>query len=104
MPQDERGYLIVPHEIATGADCDGCIIVEDRGDMADLKCDSCGAVIDTVPIEHTGRRLMELGSDEICGARCPRCGATNLFRGYTVIETFVCRECGEAVNVERPVQ
>ena len=49
MHQDERGYLIVPHEVATGADCDGCIIVEERGDMADVKCNSCGAVIDTVP-------------------------------------------------------
>jgi len=44
MHQHERGYLIIPHEVATGADCDGCIIVEERGDMADLKCNSCGAV------------------------------------------------------------
>ena len=22
MPQDERGYLILPHELATGADCE----------------------------------------------------------------------------------
>ena len=48
MHQHERGYLIIPHEVATGADCDGCIIVEERGDMADLKCNCCGAVIDTV--------------------------------------------------------
>jgi hypothetical protein len=33
MPQDERGYLILPHELATGADCDGCLIVVERGDM-----------------------------------------------------------------------
>jgi hypothetical protein len=31
MPQDERGYLIVPHEIATAADYDGCLIVKERG-------------------------------------------------------------------------
>ena len=26
------------------------------------------------------------------------------FPGYTVIEAFVCRECGEGVSVERPLQ
>jgi|SRR6516165_8487659 hypothetical protein len=104
MHQDERGYLIVPHEIATGADCDGCLIIEERGNVADLKCNSCGAVVDTVPIDRAGVRLIELGSEEICTARCSRCGATNVFRGFTVIEAFVCEECGEGVNVERPVQ
>jgi hypothetical protein len=38
MPQDERGFLIVPHEIATGADCDGCLIGVGRGDMVEIKC------------------------------------------------------------------
>ena len=104
MHQDERGYLIVPHEIATGANCDGCLVVKERGEEADLVCNSCGAVVDTVPIDRAGLRLIELGSDEICSARCPYCGATNLFRGLTVIEAFVCRECGEGVSVERPVQ
>ena len=48
MPQDERGYLILPHELATGADCDGCLIVVERGDMVEIKCNSCGSVVDTV--------------------------------------------------------
>ena len=104
MHQHERGYLIVPHEVATGADCDGFLIIEERGDVADLKCNSCGVVVDTAPIGRASARLMELGSREICSAQCPHCGATNLFRGYTVIEAFVCRECGEGVSVERPVQ
>ena len=75
MPQDERGYLILPHELATGADCDGCLIVLERGDMVEIKCNSCGAVVDTVPIERAGTRLMELASVEICSAECPHCGA-----------------------------
>jgi hypothetical protein len=104
MPQDERGYLIVPHEIATGADCDGCLVVKERGDVANLVCDSCGSVVDTVPFGRAGTRLMELASVEICSAPCPHCGATNVFRGFTIIEAFVCQECGEGVNVERPVQ
>jgi len=104
MPQDERSYLIVPDEVATGADCDGCLVIRERGDVADLFCNSCGSVIDTVPIHQAATRLMELASVEMCSARCPHCGATNVFRGFTVIEAFVCRECGEGVNVEQPVQ
>ena len=100
MPQDERGYLILPHELATGADCDGCLIVLERGDMVEIKCNSCGAVVDTVLIYRAGSRLMELASAELCSARCPHCGATNVFRGFTAIEAFVCQECGEGMNVE----
>jgi hypothetical protein len=41
MIEDERGYLIVPHEVATGADCDGCLVVKERGDVADIVCNCC---------------------------------------------------------------
>ena len=37
MARDERGYLMVPHEIATGADCDGRLIVEEHGAVVVLK-------------------------------------------------------------------
>jgi hypothetical protein len=102
MPQheDESEYLIVPHEVATGADCDGCFTVEERGDVADLRCNSCGLVVDTVPIDRAGARLMELASTEISTATCPHCGALNTFPGFTAIEAFVCQECGEGMNVE----
>src|SRR5262252_4903097 len=102
MAQDERGYLIVPHEVATGADCDGCLIIEERGDVAYLKCNSCGVVVDTVPIGRAGQRLMELASDEICCEWCPHCGTLNTFPGFSAIKAFICRKCGEEVNVERP--
>jgi hypothetical protein len=105
MPQDERGYLILPHELATGVDCDGCLMVVERGDgMVEIKCNSCGSVVDTVPIDRAGARLMELASSEISTATCPHCGALNTFPGFSVIEAFVCQECGEGLNVERPVQ
>lgn len=83
------------HEVATGADCDGCLVVKEHGDIAEIKCNSCGAVVDTVPIERAGLRLMELASDEICSARCTHCGATNVFRGLSVIEAFVCLRRGD---------
>ena len=99
--KDERGYLLVPHE----PDCDGFWMVVEHGDMAEIKCNSCGEVIDTVPIGRVGSGLMELaGAEMMCSARCPHCGALNTFLGYTVMEAFICRECGERVSVERPVQ
>ena len=104
MAQDERSYLTIPHELATGADCDGCLVVEEHGDMADLVCNSCGSVVETVPIDRAGSRLMELASVEICSARCPHCGGVNTFAGYTIIEAFLCRECREGLSVERTAQ
>ena len=104
IAQDERGYLIVPHEIATGADCEGCLIVQERGSVADLVCNECGALVETVPIERAAAVPVELASKEICSARCPHGGALNTFPGFRVILAFVCSECGEGVNVERPIQ
>jgi hypothetical protein len=52
-------------------------------------------VVDTVPIDHAGTRLMELASEEICSAQCPRCGALNTFPGFSLIEAFICRKCSE---------
>ena len=98
--EDEHDYLIVSH----GVDCDGCLIVEEHGTMADVKCNSCGAVVDTIPLERAGTRLMELASVEISSAICPQCGAINAFAGYSAVEAFSCQECGEGVSVERRVQ
>jgi hypothetical protein len=64
--------------------------------VADLKCNSCGVVVDTVPIGRASARLMELGSKEICSAPCPHCGATNVFRSFTVIEGSSARNAVRA--------
>jgi len=57
-----------------------------------------------VPSDRAGSRLMELASAEMCSARCPHCGALNTFRGFTAIEAYNCRECGEGVDVGHPVR
>jgi hypothetical protein len=62
----------------------------------------CCTLIETVPIARARQRLMEFASSEICNAQCPHCGALNTFPN--AIEAFICSECGEGVNVERPVQ
>src|SRR5215469_6257207 len=78
--EHEHDYLIVPH----GVDCDGRLIVEEHGTMADVKCNSCGAVVDTIPLERAGTRLMELASVEISSAICPRCGAIKALPSWPV--------------------
>ena len=93
-------YIVVPHEVATGAQCDGCLVVRTRDNVAELVCNICGAVVDTVPSDRAGPRLMELALGQLCTARCPHCGALNTFPGFRFIEAFVCSWCGEGVNVE----
>ena len=64
--------------LATGADCDGCLIVVERGDMVEIKSNSCGVVVDTVPIGRAGSRLMELASAEMCSAERLMCFAASV--------------------------
>ena len=104
MAYDEQAIPIIPHEVATGADCCGCLIVRMRGDQADITCNECGAVICTVPAERAPAVMLEIASDEISSTRCTHCGALNTFPGFSAIEAFICSECGESVVVNRAVQ
>lgn len=81
-----------------------CLIVELRGDQADIICNECGLVVRTVPANQAAAVLVELGLGEFCSARCPHCQALNTFPGFSSIEAFVCSECGEGVVLNRPVQ
>jgi hypothetical protein len=48
----ERDYLevavILPHEIVAEVDCCGCLIAIRCGDKAEIRCNECDALIDTV--------------------------------------------------------
>jgi uncharacterized protein (DUF983 family) len=33
--------------------------------------------------------------------RCPHCGELNTFPGWTEMYAFICRFCGQGVNVEK---
>jgi hypothetical protein len=93
---------IVPHD---DDDCCGCLIVVERGAVADLVCNECGALIRTVPTDEAPQILMRMVIDQgMCSAVCPHCQALNTFPGFTSIEAFICRECGEGVSVTRTVQ
>ena len=104
MVTDESGYPVVPHQVATGADCDGCLVVQVRGDLADLVCNECDTLVETVPIERAAAALLELALRNTCSARCPHCGSLNTFPGFSEIFAYTCSECGAGVNIEKPVQ
>ena len=104
MATDEERYPIVPHELAGGGECCGCLVVSLRGTEADLKCNECGATVCTVPSADAARVVMEMLLTEICSARCPHCGILNTFPGFSVMETFVCSECGQDVALPMAVE
>jgi ribosomal protein S27E len=75
-----------------------------RGDQADITCNECGAVVQTVPVELASALMVEMASGLIYSARCTHCGALNTFPGSSAIEAFICSECGEDVVVTGSVQ
>jgi hypothetical protein len=90
----------LPHSDFGGLDCCGCLNGFVHGDHADIVCNECCAVIRTVPAADLQGTLdeMELTLD-VTSAKCPHCGAVNLFSGFSQVVAFTCRECGEAVKL-----
>jgi DNA-directed RNA polymerase subunit RPC12/RpoP len=88
----------LPHESFGDAECCGCLYAIKRGDVADLVCNECGATVRTVPASELQQTLtaMELTLD-VAMAKCPHCGAVNLFPGFSEMIAFTCKECGEPV-------
>jgi hypothetical protein len=43
-------------------------------------------------------------ANSITSARCPHCGAFLTFPGFDSIYAFICKQCGEPVEVHHPVQ
>jgi hypothetical protein len=95
---------IIPHQ-NLGIDCCGCLYVRVNGDQADLGCNECEAVIRTAPLDEIEAVVLAMDdTDTICTEVCTPCGAVNMFPGMSVIEAFICHECGEGVVVSNPVQ
>ena len=51
---------IVPHEDIASVDCCGCLLVQVRGELAEILCNECGAVVRTVPITDIEAVMTEL--------------------------------------------
>ncbi len=70
--------------------------------MADIICNECEAVVQTVPTADLRRTLDEMESTlDVASAQCPHCGNVNLFPGFLEMLAFVCQECGESVTTTR---
>jgi hypothetical protein len=96
---------IVPHSDVGDEECYGCLYPVEHGDEADLVCNECGALIQTVTIAEVEATLLRLAmSQSFCTATCPHCQALNTFSGFSAIMAYVCKECGEGVSVDAPIQ
>jgi hypothetical protein len=101
---DREIPIIVPHADHGDPECCGCLFPVTRGEEADIVCNECGVVIRTVPASEAQKTILELSPAEICSETCPRCGAQNVFPGFSAMEAFTCRHCGTGVVVQRRVQ
>jgi hypothetical protein len=102
MIDQETGLPMVPHEFVGGADCCGCLVVEVRGDEADLVCNECLHVVKTVDRADVVPTLtaMLLWQPENYEHNCPHCGALNVFPGFSSMFAYICSRCGQGVTVK----
>ncbi len=71
---------IAAHSDYGAADCCGIIMPVHRGDMADLTCNECGAVVDTVDAGQADGVLLRMAlSGGVCSETCPQCAVVNTF-------------------------
>ena len=92
---------IVPHADHGDPDCCGLIFPDVRADEADLVCNECGFVLQTVPLADVDRAMLEMSAGEMCSAACSHCGMLNVFLGFSAMLAFTCRHCGAGVQVRR---
>jgi hypothetical protein len=100
--------VIVPHDIVAEDDCCcGCLIAIRRGDKAEIHCNECDALIETARLDELQTTISRLALpmwQTVTSQRCPHCGAVNVFPGFSAMEAFICKQCGEGVRVGRAVQ
>jgi hypothetical protein len=94
---------ILPHADFGAPECCGLLLPNERGEVADIICNECGAIVQTVPASDLSLILdqMQLKLD-VATERCPYCRSVNLLPGFSKTFAFTCRSCGRAVAVEAP--
>lgn len=83
-PEQEQ-WPIIAHTDVGGGDCDGCIFPVVSDDKAAITCNSCGAVVRTVPVVDLQRTYdeIELSLEATATEMCPHCGKVNIFPGWS---------------------
>jgi hypothetical protein len=107
---DENDYIelgvIIPHEVVAKVECCGCLVAIRRGHTAEIRCNECNALIQTVPLNEIEATMAKLAMpmwEEVTSERCSHCGALNVFPGFSTIDAYICKECGEGVKVVRAI-
>jgi len=92
--------IILPHAEFGDPECCGCLVPILGHGHADLVCNECALTVRTVSLADLRRVLdeMELSLD-VASEICPKCGAANLFPGFSKMAAFTCSECGAGVRV-----
>jgi ribosomal protein S27E len=89
---------ILPHSDFGDPECWGLLLPVERGDFADIVCNECGAIIQSVNAADLRRALDEMQLElDVASERCPHCGSVNLLPGFSQMLAFTCRSCGRAV-------
>jgi hypothetical protein len=96
----EPPATMLPHSDFGDADCCGLLRGVVRDDTAHIECNECGAVVRVVPPAELRKMLTEMELElAVAAETCPYCGAANLFPGFSRMDAYVCRQCGESVKV-----
>jgi phage FluMu protein Com len=98
--------VVVPHEIVAKVECCGCLVAMRSGDNAEIRCNECDALIDTVSLIDLQATMTKLAMPmwgEVMSERCPHCGALNVFPGFSRMDAYICKGCREGVKVERAI-
>lgn len=96
----EPPATMLPHADFGDTDCCGLLRGVVRDDIAHIECNECGAVVRVVPLAELRKTLTEMELEHAVAAEtCPYCGAANLFPGFSRMDAYVCRQCGESVKV-----
>jgi len=81
-----------------------------KPDVLGKLCDNCGKAIYTPEFEAeiaskppTPVAIADRTGD-VLRVTCPRCRFINEFPEFTIVDIFLCHECGKPVAVKEPVQ
>jgi hypothetical protein len=97
--------ILVGHCDNGDPECCGIIMPLVHGEQADLRCNECGVVIATVSATEAEPTLLRMAlSGGTCSETCPHCREPNTFPGFTSMEAYTCRHCGQGVVIQRSVQ
>jgi|SRR5216684_5209328 len=93
-------YPIIPHAQWGDRECCGCLVVVKRGELSELVCNECSAVVRTVPTSYLSSLVAEM---ELAGGLaqevCPHCRSVNLFPGFSKMKAYMCKGCGKGVDL-----